>query len=98
MSSVERPRCKHCRGTGYEPEREYTDQQWAIVDQLVAAGEERARYSATKTLEGTTQRERVYADIRALTEHAREVQIPKVVIADAIGVSRTQLDNILRKS
>jgi hypothetical protein len=89
--------CTRCKGTGEEPERELTEAQWAIVDEISALAHERRVAGALRTPEGAQRRKAVYARVRELTDKAVEAGIPKTVVAEALGVSRVQLSNILSK-
>lgn len=91
-------KCKRCKGSGEEPEREMNDAQRSIVDQFIELGEERRQVRSARNLAGTRARERVYAKIRATVPAASLIGVPKVVIAEALGVSRTQLDSILNRA
>lgn len=90
-------RCHHCKGTGFEPGREFNAAQWRILDELIRLGEARARWSTAKSAVGVSAREIAYAGIRDATERAVAAGIPKVAVADAVGVSPVQLYNILRR-
>lgn len=86
--------CPRCHGAGTVPIRAVTAEQEAELDRLREAGTRRATANR-QTLAGRTQLDRAYTDIRVLEPEAKRVGLTREQIAEAVGVSRAQLHNIL---
>jgi hypothetical protein len=65
-----------------------------LLEQLRDAGERRATANR-QTLDGLTQLKKAYEDIRVYSAEARRLHMPWPRIGAAVGVSRTQLHNII---
>lgn len=86
--------CPRCHGSGEIPARTVTTEQTAELDRLREAGHRRGTANRM-TLTGRTQLDQAYADIRVLEPEAKRVKLTRDQIAEAVGVSRAQLHNIL---
>jgi hypothetical protein len=97
MSSVEvEPvACTHCGGSGYEPVGPTPEEREALLAQLREAGDRRATYSAHRTLAGRQELAAAYQDIRVLAAEAGRLGITKLQIAEAVGLKRAALYNVL---
>jgi len=87
--------CPTCRGAGTITVPAFTDEQRPIVAQLIDAGELRARHSAKRKLEDVIAKNKAYDDIRKLAVEAFELGLTRTQVADAVGVSRNALHDIL---
>jgi hypothetical protein len=90
---IERAECRHCGGTGLEPG--LTEAQAALLAELREAGERRAKYSTARSTIGRLSLDEAYRDIRVLAAEADRLQLTKVQVAEAVGVKRAALYNIL---
>lgn len=86
--------CPRCHGSGEIPAKPVTAEQQAELDRLAEAGRRRASANR-QTLVGRGQLDQAYADIRTLEPEAKRVKLTRDQIAEAVGVSRAQLHNIL---
>jgi hypothetical protein len=90
------PVCRHCGGTGHEPERVIPQHLQPLIDELREAGQKRASFSSSRSLNsGMESLYEAYDDIRELTAKAESAGIDRQTIADTVGLSRAQLYNIL---
>lgn len=91
--------CKRCHGTGREPlpkeiKRYDDDAKQELLDRLVAAGRKRAtssRHNAT----GLAALDDAYNEIRVVAAEATRVGLTRNEMAEAVGVGRAQLYNII---
>jgi hypothetical protein len=86
--------CPRCHGSGKIAARAVTAEQQAELDRLAEAGHRRATANR-QTLAGRGQLDQAYADIRILEPEAKRLGLTRDQIAEAVGVSRAQLHNIL---
>lgn len=92
-------KCHHCHGTGFEPEpRKVTAKQAGILEKLREAGERRKKYSAKRTIPELVERDKAYADIRKLAAQAEGSGLLRDQVAEAVGLTRGGLHNILAKN
>lgn len=87
------PKCRRCGGTGLEPGP--TAAQQAVLDELQELGERRKLHSASRTLAGRTELAAAYTDIRSATARAKKLKLPVLQVAEALGMSRSALYDIL---
>jgi hypothetical protein len=73
---------------------ETTTEADELIAQLEDAGERRASANRHK-LAGLQQLAKAYEDIRAYTAEASRLGVTKKRVAEAVGLSRQGLDNIL---
>lgn len=89
--------CTHCHGSGFEPDLlgQYTEpDQQALIAKLQEAGSRRAGVNR-HTLAGRQALDSAYADIREHAAEAERLHLTRAAVAEAVGVSRAQLHNIL---
>jgi hypothetical protein len=87
--------CSRCHGTGIEPNREIPNDWMPVLDELTAAGQERASYSTARSLVGLQRLNEAWAKIREIWQRGEALGIPQTVGAHAVGVTRAQFHNII---
>ena len=87
--------CPRCHGTG-QIALEVTVEQQRLLDELAEIGARRADATRRRqTSAGRAALDQAYAELRALEPTAKAAGLTREQIANAVGVSRTQLHNIL---
>lgn len=95
-TKTEQQVCTHCHGTGIEPQRELDSAWTPILEEIRDIGQRRKAVSRKRNLADLTTLEQTTKELLAATDKARGAGIPKVVIAETAGLSRFQLDNVLK--
>lgn len=95
-TKTEQQVCTHCHGTGIEPQRELDTAWTPLLDEIRDIGSRRKAVSRKRNLADLTTLEQTTKELLAVTNKARAAGVPKVVVAETAGLSRVQLDNILK--
>lgn len=99
-AQVEPEPCHRCHGTGVEPAKrqptlpEHEQSQRELLELLQAAGARRAQANR-HTLDGRRALDQAYQDIRVHGAEAERLKLTRNQVAQAVGVSRSQLFNIM---
>lgn len=92
-TAIAAEKCRHCGGSGYEPPTE-ADRAQLLAD-LREAGSRRAEHSSSRTLAGRQALNQAFEDIRVLAAEAERLRVTKLEVAEAVGLKRAALYNIL---
>lgn len=95
-TKTEQQVCTHCHGTGIEPQREIKPEWVEVLDEIHDIGVRRRAVSRKRNLADLTTLEQTTKELIAAHDKARKLGVVKAVIARTAGLSRFQLDNILK--
>ncbi len=91
--------CIRCNGTGTEV-RQAIPAEWEdVFTRLRAVGRRRAEYSTARSSGGKAMLYATWVEIADIDEtDGRRVGMSTIAAADAVGISRAQLDTILKRA